>query len=177
MVDHTHGPRHRASAIFRRSGNSTTRQSSFGRHSAAAKFSQPGRLRASGRFAPLVSRTAIYVAQGLILGASAYLASFSQLAARANQNTRLCALRACLAVSRAVRGWPTLGEQFLADRVRLLRQSPGSYGKGAIVGHNREFDHGGRLLTRCLATHSGSVAGDSALRFIRPSARLPINRY
>ena len=41
-----------------------------------------------------------YVDQGLSLGASASLASFSQFAARANQNAR--SLIACLAVSRAL---------------------------------------------------------------------------
>ena len=40
----------------------------------------------------------------------------------------------------------TLGEQFAADLVRLLSQSPVSYGKGAIVGLNGEFEHGGACI-------------------------------
>jgi hypothetical protein len=36
-----------------------------------------------------------------------------------------------------------LGELFAADLVRLLSQAPTSYGKGAIVGLDGEFEHGG----------------------------------
>src|SRR5580693_6249931 len=39
-----------------------------------------------------------------------------------------------------------LGEKFMADLVRMLPQSPTSYGKGAIVGLNGEFEHGGACI-------------------------------
>jgi len=40
----------------------------------------------------------------------------------------------------------TLGEQLMPDLVRLLQRSPVSYGKGAIVGTNGEFEHGGACI-------------------------------
>jgi hypothetical protein len=56
---------------------------------------RPGRREAAGQCAS-------YVDQGLILGASASVASFSQFAARADQKARSRAFTACLAVSRAL---------------------------------------------------------------------------
>ena len=45
-----------------------------------------------------------------------------------------------------------LGEQFMADLGRLLSQDPVSYGKGAIVGLNGEFEHGGACIILCWAS-------------------------
>jgi len=39
-----------------------------------------------------------------------------------------------------------IGEKFMPDLVRLLPNSPTSYGKGAIVGLNGEFEHGGACI-------------------------------
>jgi hypothetical protein len=39
-----------------------------------------------------------------------------------------------------------LGEQFMPELVRLLSQPAVSYGKGAIVGTDGEFEHGGACL-------------------------------
>lgn len=40
----------------------------------------------------------------------------------------------------------TLGEKFATDLVGMLPQRPTSYGKGAIVGLDGEFEHGGACL-------------------------------
>src|SRR5216684_3680850 len=40
----------------------------------------------------------------------------------------------------------SLGEQLMPDLVRLLPHSPVSYGKGAIVGLDGEFEHGGACI-------------------------------
>jgi hypothetical protein len=39
-----------------------------------------------------------------------------------------------------------IGEQLMPDLVRLLTQNPVSYGKGAIVGVDGEFEHGGACI-------------------------------
>jgi hypothetical protein len=50
-----------------------------------------------------------------------------------------------------------LGEKFVTDLVRMLPLSPTSYGKGAIVGLNGEFEHGGAcihpMLGKPMRTH------------------------
>jgi hypothetical protein len=53
----------------------------------------------------------------------------------------------------------TLGGQFMTDLVRLLSQSPISYGKGAIVGLNGEFEHGGACLHPMLGKPMRAAVG------------------
>ena len=52
-----------------------------------------------------------------------------------------------------------LGEQFMADLARLLSQDPVSYGKGAIVGLNGEFEHGGACIHPMLGKPMRSAVG------------------
>ena len=58
----------------------------------------------------------------------------------------------------------TIGEQLMPDLVRLLSQSPVSYGKGAIVGVNGEFEHGGACIHPMLGKPMrASVGGGKAV--------------
>src|SRR5271170_3741702 len=58
----------------------------------------------------------------------------------------------------------TIGEQLMPDLVRLLSQSPVSYGKGAIVGGNGEFEHGGACIHPMLGKPMrASVGGGKAV--------------
>jgi Amino acid synthesis len=52
-----------------------------------------------------------------------------------------------------------LGEKFMADLVRMLSQSPTSYGKGAIVGLNGEFEHGGACIHPMLGKPMRAAVG------------------
>jgi hypothetical protein len=52
-----------------------------------------------------------------------------------------------------------LGEKFMADLVRLLPQGPTSYGKGAIVGLNGEFEHGGACIHPMLGKPMRAAVG------------------
>jgi amino acid synthesis protein len=52
-----------------------------------------------------------------------------------------------------------LGEQFAADLVRLLSKSPTSYGKGAIVGLDGEFEHGGACIHPMLGKPMRAAVG------------------
>lgn len=52
-----------------------------------------------------------------------------------------------------------LGEQFTADLVRMLSGDPVSYGKGAIVGLNGEFEHGGACIHPMLGKPMRSAVG------------------
>jgi hypothetical protein len=52
-----------------------------------------------------------------------------------------------------------LGEKFMADLVRTLPQSPTSYGKGAIVGLNGEFEHGGACIHPMLGKPMRAAVG------------------
>ena len=47
----------------------------------------------------------------------------------------------------------------MPDLVRLLQRSPVSYGKGAIVGVNGEFEHGGACIHPMLGKRDGSIEG------------------
>jgi hypothetical protein len=51
-----------------------------------------------------------------------------------------------------------IGEQFMPELVALLRQAPVSYGKGAIVGINGEFEHGGACIHPMLGKPMRSAA-------------------
>ena len=53
----------------------------------------------------------------------------------------------------------TVGEQLMPDLVRLLSQSPVSYGKGAIVGVNGEFEHGGACIHPMLGKPMRAAVG------------------
>jgi hypothetical protein len=52
-----------------------------------------------------------------------------------------------------------LGEQFMTDLVHMLSQDPVSYGKGAIVGLNGEFEHGGACIHPMLGKPMRSAVG------------------
>jgi hypothetical protein len=52
-----------------------------------------------------------------------------------------------------------LGEQLMPDLVRLLQRSPVSYGKGAIVGVNGEFEHGGACIHPMLGKPMRAAVG------------------
>jgi hypothetical protein len=52
-----------------------------------------------------------------------------------------------------------LGEKFMADLVSLLSGSPTSYGKGAIVGLNGEFEHGGACIHPMLGKPMRAAVG------------------
>ena len=52
-----------------------------------------------------------------------------------------------------------VGEQLMPDLVRLLSQSPVSYGKGAIVGVNGEFEHGGACIHPMLGKPMRAAVG------------------
>jgi hypothetical protein len=52
-----------------------------------------------------------------------------------------------------------IGEQFTSELVRLLPQSPISYGKGAIVGANGEFEHGGACIHPMLGKPMRAAVG------------------
>jgi hypothetical protein len=53
----------------------------------------------------------------------------------------------------------TIGEQLMPDLVRLLPRSPISYGKGAIVGVNGEFEHGGACIHPMLGKPMRAAVG------------------
>jgi hypothetical protein len=53
----------------------------------------------------------------------------------------------------------SIGEQFMPDLVRLLSQSPVSYGKGAIVGLNGELEHGGACIHPMLGKPMRAAVG------------------
>jgi hypothetical protein len=53
----------------------------------------------------------------------------------------------------------TVGEQLMPDLVRLLSQSPVSYGKGAIVGVDGEFEHGGACIHPMLGKPMRAAVG------------------
>lgn len=53
----------------------------------------------------------------------------------------------------------TLGEQLMPEIVRLLAGSPVSYGKGAIVGVDGEFEHGGACIHPMLGKPMRAVVG------------------
>lgn len=99
------------------------------------------------RRADSMSLRATYVAQGLILGASASLASFSQLAARANQNARSRALMACLAI------WRALSAPFAELWVYRNRASLRSVTQSAVAtgGSASEWRPGGRDAASIIA--------------------------
>ncbi len=68
------------------------------------------------------------------------------------------------AVAMAVIGNPfagrySLGEQLMPDLVRLLPHSPVSYGKGAIVGLDGEFEHGGACIHPMLGKPMRAAVG------------------
>jgi hypothetical protein len=52
-----------------------------------------------------------------------------------------------------------LGEQMMPDLVRLLASNPISYGKGAIVGMNGEFEHGGACIHPMLGKPMRAAVG------------------
>jgi hypothetical protein len=52
-----------------------------------------------------------------------------------------------------------LGEKFAADLVGMLSQSPTSYGKGAVVGLDGEFEHGGACLHPTLGKPMRAAVG------------------
>jgi hypothetical protein len=53
----------------------------------------------------------------------------------------------------------TLGEQLMPDLVKLLQRSPVSYGKGAIVGVDGEFEHGGACIHPMLGKPMRAAVG------------------
>jgi len=53
----------------------------------------------------------------------------------------------------------TLGEKFMADLVGMLSQSPIAYGKGAIVGLDGEFEHGGACIHPMLGKPMRAAVG------------------
>ena len=53
----------------------------------------------------------------------------------------------------------TLGEKFAADLVDMLSQRPTSYGKGAIVGLDGEFEHGGACIHPMLGKPMRAAVG------------------
>jgi hypothetical protein len=52
-----------------------------------------------------------------------------------------------------------VGEQLMPDLIRMLSQSPVSYGKGAIVGVNGEFEHGGACIHPMLGKPMRAAVG------------------
>jgi hypothetical protein len=52
-----------------------------------------------------------------------------------------------------------IGEQLMPDLVRLLSEAPVSYGKGAIVGLNGEFEHGGACIHPMLGKPMRAAVG------------------
>jgi hypothetical protein len=52
-----------------------------------------------------------------------------------------------------------IGERLMPDLVRLLSQAPISYGKGAIVGVNGEFEHGGACIHPMLGKPMRAAVG------------------
>jgi hypothetical protein len=52
-----------------------------------------------------------------------------------------------------------LGERFMTDLVGMLSQSPISYGKGAIVGLDGEFEHGGACIHPMLGKPMRAAGG------------------
>lgn len=52
-----------------------------------------------------------------------------------------------------------VGEQFMPDLVGLLSQKPVSYGKGAIVGVDGEFEHGGACIHPMLGKPMRAAVG------------------
>jgi Amino acid synthesis len=52
-----------------------------------------------------------------------------------------------------------VGEQLMPELIRLLSQSPVSYGKGAIVGLNGEFEHGGACIHPMLGKPMRAAVG------------------
>jgi len=52
-----------------------------------------------------------------------------------------------------------VGEQLMPELVRLLANSPISYGKGAIVGVNGEFEHGGACIHPMLGKPMRAAVG------------------
>ena len=52
-----------------------------------------------------------------------------------------------------------LGEKFMTDLVGLLSQAPTSYGKGAIVGLDGEFEHGGACIHPMLGKPMRAAVG------------------
>jgi hypothetical protein len=53
----------------------------------------------------------------------------------------------------------TIGDQLMPELVRLLSQAPVSYGKGAIVGLNGEFEHGGACVHPMLGKPMRAAVG------------------
>jgi hypothetical protein len=53
----------------------------------------------------------------------------------------------------------TVGEQLMPELVPLLANSPVSYGKGAIVGVNGEFEHGGACIHPMLGKPMRAAVG------------------
>jgi hypothetical protein len=53
----------------------------------------------------------------------------------------------------------SIGEQMMPDLVGLLSQDPVSYGKGAIVGVNGEFEHGGACIHPMLGKPMRAAVG------------------
>jgi Amino acid synthesis len=53
----------------------------------------------------------------------------------------------------------TIGEQLVPDLVRLLSQSPVSYGKGAVVGIDGEFEHGSACIHPMLGKPMRAAVG------------------
>ena len=74
----------------------------------------------------------------------------------------------------------TIGEQVTPDLVRLLTRSPVSYGKGAIVGVNGEFEHGGACIHPMLgkpmraAIGGGKAVISSNVKVAPPGAILDV---
>jgi Amino acid synthesis len=52
-----------------------------------------------------------------------------------------------------------VGEQLMPELVRMLAQNPVSYGKGAIVGVNGEFEHGGACIHPMLGKPMRAAVG------------------
>ena len=52
-----------------------------------------------------------------------------------------------------------VGDQLMPELVRMLPQSPVSYGKGAIVGVNGEFEHGGACIHPMLGKPMRAAVG------------------
>jgi len=73
-----------------------------------------------------------------------------------------------------------LGERFMADLVAMLPASPISYGKGAIVGVDGEFEHGGACIHPMLgkpmraAVGGGKAVIPSNVKVAAPGASLDV---
>ena len=59
-----------------------------------------------------------------------------------------------------------LGEKFTVDLVGMLPQPPASYGKGAIVGLDGEFEHGGACLHPMLGKPK-LISGPNLIIFLK----------